>query len=160
MSRTPYDLLGVSEDAISEEIRKAQRRFAKQFHPDCFDGTVRKENEARLTAINAAATELLDPERRRRLDARLALTRRLALDIRQTLLERLKQERAERAEAARRADAARQAFKQARAKGAGLFQCIALSLTEGRSPDDLRSLGLLLAGTGADALWAMRRRPR
>ena len=34
MRRDLYEILGVTRDAPNDELRKAYRRLAKQFHPD------------------------------------------------------------------------------------------------------------------------------
>ena len=34
MTEDPYKILGVSPDATDEEIKRAYRRLAKQYHPD------------------------------------------------------------------------------------------------------------------------------
>lgn len=59
--RDYYQTLGVSRDASAEEIRKAFRRLARQFHPD-----VSKEPDAerRMKEVNEAYTVLSDPEKR------------------------------------------------------------------------------------------------
>lgn len=62
MSRDPYEVLGVSRTAGEEDIRKAFRKLAKQYHPDLNPGD--KEAEARFKEISAAEEFLTDPERR------------------------------------------------------------------------------------------------
>jgi DnaJ-class molecular chaperone len=62
----PYKVLGVARDASQEEIRRAYRKLAKQFHPDLNPG--KKEAERRFKEINAANDLLSDPEKRARFD--------------------------------------------------------------------------------------------
>jgi hypothetical protein len=56
-----YSLLDVSENASEEDIRKAYRRMAKQFHPD-----VNKSHDAsaRFVLINKAYEVLIDRQKR------------------------------------------------------------------------------------------------
>lgn len=65
-SQTPYEVLGVKPNASAEEIRKAYRKLAKQFHPDLNPG--KPEAEARFKSISAAYDLLSDPEKRARYD--------------------------------------------------------------------------------------------
>ena len=60
-----YQILGISRDAKPDEIRKAYRKLAKQYHPD-----VSKEPgaEERYKEINEAYEVLKDPEKRQRYD--------------------------------------------------------------------------------------------
>ena len=66
MNPTLYDILGVSTDASRDEIRKAWREAADRFEP----GEGGSTKQFRL--FNEAAEVLLDPERRKEYDDRLA----------------------------------------------------------------------------------------
>ncbi|MGH7053576.1 MAG: DnaJ C-terminal domain-containing protein [Stellaceae bacterium] len=65
-SRTPYEVLGVKRDASADEIRKAYRKLAKEFHPDLNPG--KPAAEARFKEISAAYDLLSDAEKRGRYD--------------------------------------------------------------------------------------------
>lgn len=56
-----YEILGVPRDASEEEIKKAYRRLARQYHPDVNKSP---EAEARFKEINEAYQVLSDPEKR------------------------------------------------------------------------------------------------
>src|SRR5947199_9611144 len=60
-----YDLLGVPRNASDEQIRSADRRLARQYHPD-----VNKADDAseRFKQITEAYEILTDPQRRQRYD--------------------------------------------------------------------------------------------
>lgn len=62
-----YEILGVSRDATEEEIKKAYRRLAKQFHPDIYKGD-KKEAEERFKEISEAYEVLIDKEKRAKYD--------------------------------------------------------------------------------------------
>src|SRR5258705_10653701 len=61
-----YEVLGVKPDATADEIRKAYRKLAKEFHPDLNPG--KPAAEARFKAVTAANDILSDPEKRARYD--------------------------------------------------------------------------------------------
>jgi DnaJ-class molecular chaperone len=65
-TQTPYEVLGVKRDAGADEIRKAYRKLAKEFHPDLNPG--KPAAEARFKAVTAAYDILSDPEKRGRYD--------------------------------------------------------------------------------------------
>ena len=61
-----YELLGVRPDATEEEIKRAYRRRAREYHPDANGGN--PELEAKFKEISFAYEVLRDPERRARYD--------------------------------------------------------------------------------------------
>ena len=65
MAADYYELLGVSRDASKEDIKRAYRRLARQYHPD-----VNKEEgaEEQFKEINRAYEVLSEPETRARYD--------------------------------------------------------------------------------------------
>jgi DnaJ-class molecular chaperone len=65
-TETPYQVLGVKPGANADDIRKAYRKLAKQFHPDLNPG--KPEAEARFKSISAAYDLLSDPDKRARYD--------------------------------------------------------------------------------------------
>ncbi len=66
-SKNFYDALGVSKSASQDEIKKAYRKLARQYHPDTNSGD--KEAEERFKEIQGAYDVLSDPEKRKQYDA-------------------------------------------------------------------------------------------
>ncbi|MCK5911710.1 MAG: J domain-containing protein [Caulobacter sp.] len=66
MARDPYQELGVSRTASADEIRKAFRKLAKQYHPDTNPGD--KKAEERFKQVSAAFDIVGDPEKRKKFD--------------------------------------------------------------------------------------------
>ncbi|XGV95210.1 MAG: DnaJ C-terminal domain-containing protein [Leptolyngbya sp. BL-A-14] len=64
--RNYYDILGVARDATVDEIKKAFRRLARQFHPDLNPGN--KQAEEKFKDINEAYEVLSDPTKRAQYD--------------------------------------------------------------------------------------------
>lgn len=58
----PYKVLGVSPGASADEIKKAYRKLALQYHPDRNNGS--KEAEEKMKEINEAYAMLTDPNYR------------------------------------------------------------------------------------------------
>ena len=63
-----YTVLGVSKQATAQEIRRAYRKLAMQYHPDKNPDPAARE---KITAINEAYDVLGDPEKRRAYDMRM-----------------------------------------------------------------------------------------
>ena len=63
MARDYYEILGVARNASDEDIKKAYRKLARQFHPDLHPDK-RKEMEAKFKEINEAYHVLSDPKKR------------------------------------------------------------------------------------------------
>lgn len=57
----PYQVLGVSPDASDEEIKRAYRRLAKQYHPDLHPGD--REAAQKMQQINAAYEQIKNPQK-------------------------------------------------------------------------------------------------
>ncbi|GAB4377912.1 MAG: J domain-containing protein [Calditrichia bacterium] len=62
-----YKILGVSENASQDEIKKAYRKLAKEYHPDKRAGD--KAAEARFKEISEAYSVLNNPQKRQQYDA-------------------------------------------------------------------------------------------
>jgi len=60
--RCYYEVLGVSREAENAEIKKAFKKLARQYHPDCNQGD--KEAEERFKEVAEAHEVLTDPEKR------------------------------------------------------------------------------------------------
>jgi molecular chaperone DnaJ len=67
MPKDYYVVLGVSRGANVNQIKRAYRRIAKQFHPDL----TQSESSAKFREVIEAYETLADEERRRRYDAML-----------------------------------------------------------------------------------------
>lgn len=61
-----YKILGVEKGASTEDIKKAYRKLAKQYHPDKNPGN--KKAEEKFKEANEANDVLSDPDKRRRYD--------------------------------------------------------------------------------------------
>ncbi|MDE3082716.1 MAG: molecular chaperone DnaJ [Acidobacteriota bacterium] len=65
MSSDLYEVLGVARDASAEDIKRAYRQLARQYHPDANPDP---EAEARFKEVSQAYEILSDPERRANYD--------------------------------------------------------------------------------------------
>jgi molecular chaperone DnaJ len=70
VKRDYYETLGVERDASEEDIKKAYRRLARQYHPDTTQAADqdKKAAEEKFKEINEAYSILGDQEKRRRYD--------------------------------------------------------------------------------------------
>jgi DnaJ-class molecular chaperone len=67
LAQDPYQELGVARTASADEIRKAFRKLAKQFHPDANPGN--KSAEERFKRVSGAFDIVGDVEKRKKFDA-------------------------------------------------------------------------------------------
>jgi len=65
-SKDFYKTLGIEKNATSEDIKKAYRKLALQYHPDKNKGD--KIAEEKFKAVNEANSVLIDPEKRKLYD--------------------------------------------------------------------------------------------
>jgi len=65
-----YAILGVSKNASTDEIKKAYRKLAHEFHPDKagHDAKKKEHSEKKFKEINEAYQILSDPEKRKQFD--------------------------------------------------------------------------------------------
>lgn len=61
-----YAVLGVPKTASAEEIKKAYRKLARQYHPDANPGN--KQTEEKFKEVSAAYDVLSDAKRRKEYD--------------------------------------------------------------------------------------------
>ena len=64
--RDYYEVLGLSKQASSEDIKKAYRKLAKKYHPDMNQGD--KEAESKFKEVNEAYSVLSDEQKRSNYD--------------------------------------------------------------------------------------------
>ncbi len=68
MSKNYYDMLGVAKGATKEDIKKAYKKLAMQYHPDRAPEEKKKEYEEKFKEFSVAAATLSDDKKRAHYD--------------------------------------------------------------------------------------------
>jgi DnaJ-class molecular chaperone len=71
MATTPrdfYQVLGLPRTASADDIKKAYRRLARQYHPDLHSGSKKTEMEKKFKELNEANEVLSDADKRKKYD--------------------------------------------------------------------------------------------
>ena len=67
-ARDYYQILGLPKSASADDIKKAYRRLARQYHPDMHSGAKKSEMEKKFKELNEAQEVLSDPDKRKKYD--------------------------------------------------------------------------------------------
>lgn len=67
-ARDYYEILGVPRDATPDQIKKAYRRLARQYHPDLHRGARKPQMEQKFKELNQAHEVVGNPETRQKYD--------------------------------------------------------------------------------------------
>ncbi|KAH0483420.1 MAG: uncharacterized protein KVP18_004396 [Porospora cf. gigantea A] len=68
MAKDYYEVLGVAKDSTDEQIRKAYKKLAMQWHPDKHQDGSKKAAEMKFKEVSEAYSVLSDPEKRQQYD--------------------------------------------------------------------------------------------
>lgn len=63
-----YEALGVTKTASPDEIKKAYRKLAKEYHPDSYEGSDKKKAEEKFKEISEAYSVLSDEQKKAQYD--------------------------------------------------------------------------------------------
>src|SRR6478609_1613468 len=66
--RDYYTVLGIGREASADDVKKAFRRLARQYHPDLHAGAKKAEMEKKFKELNEAQEVLTDPDKRKKYD--------------------------------------------------------------------------------------------
>jgi DnaJ-class molecular chaperone len=72
MAKDYYTILGVPQNATTDQVKKRFLELARSQHPDRYQGAEKEQAEAAFQEITEAFNILSDPERRRQVDVELA----------------------------------------------------------------------------------------
>lgn len=63
-----YEILGINKSASEDDIKKAYRKLAKEYHPDSYEGADKKKAEDKFKEISEAYSVLSDESKRANYD--------------------------------------------------------------------------------------------